>query len=221
MNKLTLLLAAMFLSSFTQASPNLDNCSDEAGALVHYEDQILKAAQNQRMADMAHPLACILKMQAEDRGMASYLAASFLRPLMGGEQTSGLVRDRRYKTVAKALEQLSQRAAEPLDSFVGRFSEGDWKFYGLFCEQGDTQHCSVFLPSESEVIEQKPLLAAASILRLRQAYRVLQGDQRDLIEARIRKLHKSIPRTQVLQRKFIDKVYTELFESPGPLSFNV
>ena len=84
--------------------------------------------------------------------MARYLSSSFLRPMFGGAQTKGVPTDPRYKNVAHILEELALRAPDGVQrSFVTEFSHGDWRFYTLFCESGNTEFCSIFLPDETRV----------------------------------------------------------------------
>lgn len=190
-----------------------EECELDFESLNRYESEILKAAADGKYEKMAEPLACILKMQSEGGGLSQYLANSFLAPLMGAGNPAGIITDRRYKTVAKALEELSVRTADATRrSFVSEFSKGDWRFYTLFCEQGNTEYCSVFLPDEKKVKSEAPLMAAASMLRLKTAYSVLKGKQRELIAKRIKNLYREIPENDRLRRKFIEEIYRELFE---------
>lgn len=217
-------LIFVFLTATFLASATAKECDDSAGSLMHYERQVLQAANAgkdsaKKYLEMDEPLACILKLQSEGEGMDRYLSASFLRPLLGGYQTPGTVKDPRYQTVAKALEQLALRSNDAVGkSFVSEFSRGDWRFYTLFCEKGDTGDCIDFLPDEKRVKSEAPLLAAASMLRLRQAYRVLSGKQRDRVAQRLKNLYREIPQESRLQRKFIDQIYQEIFQDGIPLS---
>lgn len=195
-------------------------CDFAPGSLMRYEREILKAAEAQNFKKMAQPLACILQMQSDSEGFARYLSHSFLRPLLGGAQIGGVPKDPRYKVVSQVLEQLALKADDGVQkSFVTEFSRGEWRFYTLFCEKGNTDHCSDFLPDEIKVKDEAPILAAASMLRLRKAYQVLKGPQRDLIAQRLKNLHRDIPKTSALQRKFIDQIYEELFSREIPLSW--
>jgi hypothetical protein len=190
-------------------------CDFETDSLNRYEDEILRAAEKNELKKMVPPLVCILKMQQDSEGFSRYLSSSFLRPMFGGGQTPGTQSDPRYQVVAKVLEQLAMRPADVIErSVVAEFSKGDWNFYTLFCEKGNTEYCSIFLPDEKRVKSEAPLLAAASMMRLRKAYQVLNGQQRDLIAARIKKLHHDIPHSDALKRKFIDQIYDELFVNP-------
>lgn len=194
-------------------------CKLDAGELVKYEQAILRAAEKKSYKEMALPLACILQMQIESDGFSRYLSSSFLRPLLGGTQTPGLAKDPRYIVVVKALEQLALHSKNDVQSsFIAEFSRGDWKFYTLFCEDGNTDFCSVFLPDDGQIKNEPSLLAAASILRLQKAYSVLSGPQRDLIGDRIKKLYREIPPEAALKRKFIEQIYSEMFLTSKPLS---
>jgi hypothetical protein len=144
------------------------------------------------------------------------MASSFLKTLMGGDQIAGVMRDARYKKVAQTLSELTLRNKTPLkNSVVAEFARGDWTFYKLFCEEGDTSFCSTFLPDESRVKREAPLLAAASLMRLKKAYHVLSGEEREKVAARIKNLYREIPAEEKLTRQFIDQIYLELF-GPSP-----
>ena len=60
---------------------------------------------------------------------------------------------------------------------------------------------------------QSPLVAAASLMRLRKAYQVLKGKEREQVAERLRELYRDIPRSAKLKRQFIDQIYNELFMS--------
>lgn len=187
-------------------------CERTEGAVYNHERVLLAAAARGRAEEVARPLYCLLDTQANGEGMARVYAASALRPLLGGAQIEGVMRDRRYAQASKLLETLTARSADPLrDSVVARFAEGDWTFYKIFCEQGDTAYCTAFLPDEKNVRDQVPLLAAAAMLRLRKAYDALNGKPRAEVAQRLRNLYREIPRDQSIQRQFIDKIYEELF----------
>lgn len=188
-------------------------CKLSAEHLVKLEKEVLNARTPSQMAD---PLACILRMQEEADGFSRYMASSFLKALMGGDQIAGVIKDARYKKVAKTLSELTLRSKTPLkDSVVAEFARGDWTFYKLFCEEGDTSFCSTFLPDESRVKREAPLLAAASLMRLKKAYHVLSGEEREKVAARIKNLYREIPVEEKLTRQFIDQIYLELF-GPAP-----
>lgn len=194
-------------------------CDLSPDSLNKFEQEILRAAEAKNYKAMAQPMACILQMQSENEGMARYLAHSYLRPLLGGGQISGVEKDPRYKVISDVFEQLTLRTNDVVQkSFVTEFSRGEWRFYTIFCEQGDTQYCSTFLPDEKKVGAEPPLLAAASMMRLRKAYQVLKGEQREIAASRLKRLYKEIPRSDSLKRKFIDQIYSELFaRDPIPL----
>src|SRR5262249_8147813 len=147
------------------ASPLYAECDFEPEALNRYEDEILRAAERDQPVKMAEPLACILRMQSESEDMSRVLSASYLRPLLGGAQIKGVKIDPRYKKVAGVLEKLALHSKESTQlSFVSEFSKGDWRFYTLFCEKGNVEYCSVFLPDETRVKSESPLIAAASMM---------------------------------------------------------
>lgn len=188
---------------------NAADCEHSPEALVRYEREVLGS---DTASKMAAPLACMLEIHEKAEGMDRYFAASYLKTLLGGGQISGVMKDARYQRVADALEILTEKSDNPLyESVIAEFSRGDWRAYQLFCEQGNTDYCSVFMPDEESVKKQSPLLAAASLLRLKNAYTVLNGKQRKEIGERIKKLYREIPVAQKLQRKFIDQIYNELF----------
>lgn len=189
-------------------------CVLEAPALMKYEQDILSAAEKHDYKKMAQGLSCILKMQSESEGMARLFANSFLRPMMGGKQIQhdAIKKDPRYLIVAKALEDLMLRQPSAIqESFISEFSRGDWRFYTLFCEQGDTEYCSRFLPEKEMVKAQSPLIAAASMLRLRKAFTVLKGEQKEQVAQRLKDLYRDIPASDRLKRKFIEEIHRELF----------
>jgi hypothetical protein len=97
-------------------------------------------------------------------------------------------------------------------------SRGSWGFYALFCEQGDVEFCTTFLPDESRVKEESPLLAASSMILLRKAFYVLKGKQKQEVADRIKQIYRDIPLDNSLKRKVIDQIYSEIFAPPTPLS---
>lgn len=193
-------------------------CDLDVESLNHYELEILESAAAKDFKRMALPLACVLRMQSESAGMARYLSSSYLRPLLGGTQPPGIDPDPRYKVVARALEHLAMRSRDGVrESFVAEFARGDWRFYSLFCEQGNTEYCSAFLPDEKKIRSEPPVLAAASMMRLRKAFQVLRGSQRDLVAQRLKNLYRDLPKSDPLKRKFIEEIYQDLFGRPAPI----
>lgn len=187
-------------------------CEFSAEAMMKYEQRILNAKNTSAAAEN---LACVLEAQEKAEDMTRYIAASVLRALFGGGQVRGVMRDARYRQAARALEQLTLKNKNPLnDSVVAHYARGDWGFYKLFCERGNTEFCTDFLPDETKVKSEAPLLAAASMMRLREAYRVLDGKQKEEVADRLKKLYREIPHQAKLQRKFIERIYAELFEIP-------
>lgn len=212
--KLFILLSTLFVGGFSSAE-----CVMDSDALMKYEQEILNAASKKKYVDIAEPLTCLLRMQNETEGFAKYLSSSFLRPLFGADLPAHLPKTSEYAEVEKVLTQLAQQSNDVLrNSFVSEFSKGDWSFYTLFCEEGNTSYCSDFLPDAQRVKGEPPLLAAASMLRLRKAYTVLKGSQQDLIASRLKKLYREIPKEDVLRRKFIDQIYEDLFENQIPMT---
>lgn len=203
---------SLILLIFTAVVANAE-CVLDADHLVKLEREVLNAKTPSQMAD---PLACILKMQQEADGFSRYMAGSFLKTLMGGDQLKGVLKDARYKRVINALTDLTMKNKTPLqNSVIAEYARGDWTFYKIFCEEGDTSFCTAFLPDESKVKHEKLLLAAASLMRLKKAYHVLSGEDREMVASRIKNLYREIPREEKLARKFIDQIYLELF-GPGP-----
>lgn len=208
----TLIVALIFLPSMAFAF----ECELSSEALVKYEKQVLLAKSASQMAE---PLGCMLEIQKKAEGMTRYFAANYLRPLLGGGQIAGVLKDKRYQRVSEALEILTLKSKDPLGaSVIAQFAHGDWRFYEMFCEQGNTEFCPSFLPDAASLKKESPLLAAASLLRLKKAYAVLKGKERDEVGERIKKLYREIPVAQKLQRKFIDQIYQELFQ---PLSLSL
>lgn len=210
MNRCLAMLLPAFLT-FT-ANSKTPECEIAAGALIKYERLILNA---KNAAEIAPPLACMLRIHQESEGVARVFAASFLHTLMGGGQIDGLTKDARYRKLAAKLEELTLKNSDPVyKSIIAEFSHGDWQFYKLFCEQGDTSFCAEFLPDEKSVKSESPLIAAASLLRLKKAYHALKGKEREQVAMRLKNLYREIPQDAKLQRKFIEQIYKELF---GPL----
>jgi hypothetical protein len=192
-------------------------CDYSAEAVLKHEREILRAS---KPAQVAEPLACILEIQEKGEGMTQYMAASALKPLLGGEQVAGVIKDGRYKKVEDLITRLTLRTPDVLrESVVAHYARGDWEFYKMFCEQGDTNHCSVFLPDVNEVKGDRPLLAAASMLRLKNAYHKLKGKEQEVVAQRLKSLYREIPAKDALQRKFIEQIYSELFGSKLSLVF--
>jgi hypothetical protein len=198
-------------------------CDLSSDGLNLYEQRILTHSHELKTtegaAKIAEPLRCMFEIQKRGEGVTRYFAQSFLRPMLGGPQTPGVPKDTRYKDVAAFLEKFTLQSEDAANrSVVTEYAKGDWGFYVLFCEQGDTSFCTDFLPDENQVKADPPLLAAASILRLRKAYQVLRGKDRETVAKKIKTLYREIPRHDHLQRKFIDQIYNELFPTAIPLS---
>lgn len=211
MNRCLILLIPFFATIHSFADDS--KCEIAAGALVKYERLALQA---KKVDELVRPLACILKIQQEGAGIARVFATSFLQTMLGAGQLDGLTKDARYRRLTEKLEELTLKTPDPVyQSVIAEFARGDWEFYKLFCEQGDTSFCTDFLPDEKSVKEDKPLLAAASLLRLKNAFHVLKGKEREKVAARLKNLFKEIPAENKLQRKFIDEIYKELF-APVP-----
>lgn len=184
-------------------------CEYSTDAVLRYERAILNA---DKPAKVAEPLMCILEIQEKGEGMTQYLAASTLRPLLGGPQIAGVIKDGRYKNVENLITRLTLRSNDVLrESVIAGFAAGDWEFYKMFCEEGDTSGCKDFMPDEKFVKGERPLLAAASMMRLKKAFHVLKGKDQEVVAQRIKNLYRDIPESAALQRKFIDQIYKELF----------
>jgi hypothetical protein len=203
------------------------SCDLSHDGLMKYEQRILTAADlfkkqhnSRQLLKITEPLACLLEMQERGEGDLKLFANSFLRPILGGAQTPGVPKDPRYKIIADELSKISNHVAHPLDSGVmAAHSRGAWKLYALFCEQGDVEFCTTFLPDQNRIEEESPLLASSSMLILRHAYHALTGKQKDEVAERIRQIYKTLPLDNSLKRKMIDQIYSELF--PVPLSLNI
>jgi hypothetical protein len=202
-------LGISFIVFLILSQANALACEYSTDAVLRYEKEILRA---ESPAKVAEPLMCILEIQEKGEGMAKYLAASTLRPLMGGPQIAGVLKDARYKNVESLITRLTLRSNDVLrESVVAAFAAGDWEFYKMFCEQGDTSGCKDFMPDEKFVKGERPLLAAASMVRLKKAFHALKGKDQEIVAQRIKNLYRDIPESQALQRKFIDQIYNELF----------
>ena len=214
------MICVVGLMAFTlTAHGNAVSCNLTVESLNKIELEILQAAKVKNYKQMAQQLACLLRMQTESEGLARLLAHGYLSPFLGGQLPRGIEEKPEYKLVKSALEDLALRSSEVTQkSFVAEFSRGEWSFYVLFCEQGNTQYCTDFLPDEKFVQHEPSLLAAASMLRLRKAYTVLNGSQKELVAKRLKELYKIIPKNEILKRKFIEEIHTELFAPPIPLS---
>lgn len=148
--KLVILILSFILLTPGQATET--QCNFEPGALVQYEQSILRAAETKSVKLLASSFACILKAQSESNGFSRYLASSFLRPILGGEQIKSLTADKRYQLVAGFLEEIALRSPHGVQkSFLSEFAKGDWTFYTLFCEQGNVEFCERFMPDEVSV----------------------------------------------------------------------
>ncbi len=201
-------IIAIFAGAAALAAAFSDNqCEMSDNAIMKYEQRILQAIVDDPDKIEA-PLKCLMEVQQNGEGMNKYFANKFLRPMMGADMPDGIVKDKRYAAITKHLEKNPEMV-------VNGFAKGDWGFYKLFCEVGDTSFCPAMMPDEFDVQTDAPLLAASSILKLRQAYLVLGGSQKREIAERIKFLHQTIPAQQKIQRQFIEQIYKELF---GPVS---
>jgi hypothetical protein len=208
-----LLFIFILIPFFAQAE-----CENSVQALNRYEQEILSHAEELKVPSdvekIAQPLRCMFDLQQNAPGMAKYMAEKYLNPFMGAPLPAAIKPSPAYLKVVAFLQGLTLSAVDPLaDSVVSEYATGDWNFYHLFCEQGDTSYCPVFMPDEKQVKTQSPLLAAASLMRLRKAYQVLHGSSRDEVAQRLRRLYKNIPTGDKLQRRFIDQIYEELFNN--------
>lgn len=210
----------IFLLSISQAHAEEASCRIEDSALMDYENRILQASQDfERSKDLKDftkritpPLICLLEIQEKGTGFLKYLAHSFLRPLLGGSQTPGLMADRRYKAVAEAATRLTEMSPDVLHgSIVALHAQGSWDFYRSFCEGENSGSCSAFLPDESMIRVQSPLIGASSMLLLHRAYRSVKGKERENIANRIRNLYRETPETERLKSKTIQEIYREIF----------
>lgn len=216
-------LAAAFL--FLSVAWGKEKCELSQNALMKYEQRILVAADQfarhhdaKYLLQITKPLACVLDIQEKSDGQLKYFANSFLRPVLGGPQTRGMPPDPRYKIVARELNRISEHANLLDNSVMAAHSRGAWGFYSLFCEQGNVEFCTTFLPSDEQIKIESPLLAVSSMLMLRKAFYVLNGKQKAEIAERIKQLYKVTPSGGGLKRRMIEQIYSELFAAPTPLS---
>jgi len=211
----------------TLAAHATEPCELSHNGLMKYEQRILVAADlfkrqhnSKQLLKITEPLACLLEIQEHGEGDLKIFANSFLRPILGGAQTPGVPTDPRYKIIADELTKISNHVTHPMDRGVlAAHSRGAWKLYALFCEQGDVEFCTTFLPDQNRIEEESPLLASSSMLILRQAYHSLSGKQKDEVAERIKQIYKTLPMDNSLKRKMIDQIYSELF--PIPMSMNI
>lgn len=205
---LRLFVAAIILS------PNMASavdCELSTDGIRKYEHRLLNATTTEAQLQSLH---CLLEIQEKADADTRYLANAYLRVLLGGPMVKEVPANPKHKEMAQMLEKLSLSG----DMTVQKFAAGDWQFYKLFCEEGDVQHCALMIPDEERVRKASPLLAAGSILHLRQAYLSLAGAQKEQVAERIKNLYSSIPKSAKIQRRFIEKVYAELFGTQIPLS---
>lgn len=133
-------------------------------------------------------------------------------PLLGGQQTSGLLKDRRYKMASAAIEKLTSGSHDILRGSVLTLNAlGNWGYYKGFCEGSLSESCIDFLPDEKLIQNQSPLMGSASMLLLWQAYSSVDGPQREKIANRIRGIYQNTPESEVLKSKRIKQIYREIF----------
>ncbi len=157
-------------------------------------------------------LNCLIGLYQSGSGFTAILAGTALRPLMGGHALQGRTMDAETKKAAKQLQALALKAADPVqDSFLSQYSKGTWGTYTLFCNPQSSEFCTLFLPDEKQVMKESALIGSSSMILLRTAYLKLSGEDRKLVEDRIRNLYQSISTNDPLKRKVIDQIYQELF----------
>jgi hypothetical protein len=203
-----------------------ETCDISRDGLMKYEQRILIAADlfakkhdSRHLLKITEPLSCLLEIQEGGEGELKLLANSFLRPILGGPQIRGVPKDRRYKIIADELTKISKYTPQILDQgIMAAHSRGAWKLYALFCEQGDVEYCTTFLPDKESIRDESPLLAASNMILLRKAYYTLKGKQKDEVAERIKQIYQSLPLDQGIKRKVIDEIYSELFKQPLALS---
>ena len=219
--QILVLLSLTVASSFAH-----EKCETTQSALMKYEERILNAADqfnkskdSRNLLKISAPLLCILEIQEMESGLVKYFANSFLRPIFGGPQINGVPKDPRYKIIADELTKISVHSTHLLDdSIMATHSRGAWSFYSLFCEQGNVEYCTAFLPDEDRIKIESPLLAASSMIMLRKAFYLLKGKQKEEVADRIKQIYKTTPLDSALKRKVIEQIYSELFAPPIPLS---
>ncbi len=202
-------------------------CELSTAALMKYERQILQATEkfatkdNRKFLDAVSPsLNCVLQIQAKAQGYLQMMANSFLKPLMGGGQVRGVPADKRYALFAREMTRVAEQSSHVLrDSLPAAHLRGAWGMYQGFCGPQNNVYCTDFLPNESLIDGQSPLLGASSMIMLRQAYFALDGPAREDVANRIRRLYERTPTSDVLKRKVINEIYQELFPRlDNPLS---
>lgn len=203
-----------------------EHCEIDYPTLARSEQKILSVTtQMQRqknhfpLLQIQEPLQCILKIQEKAEGSLKLLANSFLRPLLGGPQNPGVPADARYQILARELTKLTAHAPDLMNSSIpAAHARGRWSFYALFCAKGNLEFCVDFLPNAEQINVESPVLAASSLMVLRQAYHSLKGNPREQVAARIKELYLHIPMDGSLKRKVIEQIYTEIFSPSIPLS---
>lgn len=186
------------------------DCDLDIDGVRKYEHRILNEKST---AARTAAFDCLFEIQQKADHEARYLANAYLRVLLGGPLVKDVPKNSKHQAIAKDLEELSLKG----DRTALQFANGDWQFYKLFCEEGNVAHCATMVPTEDLIEKQAPLIAAGSLLHLRQAYLVLNGQQKEQIAQRIRNLYDRIPKQAKVQRKFIDQIYAELFGPQIPL----
>lgn len=213
MRKLSMLVLLAGLACVAGVATDCEISSDGLRLAEHNLLNAANAPKNAWMKMQPH-LACIFRIHQEAEGMTKIFADGFLRTLFGGPKATGMKKDFRYEKVTKALIEHSLDAKDPINSSpMSEYMKGGWAFYKLMCQDGDTQFCATFLPDEKLVKDQTPMLSAASMLTLREAYLGLGGKQKQEVAERIKNIYFRLPDRNGLRRKVIDEIYFELFQS--------
>lgn len=187
------------------------DCDLSLDGIRKYEHRILNSDSPQVRNES---LACLFAIQNQADPDTRYLANAYLRVLLGGPLVKDVPPNPKYPDITRRFEEQALKG----DSLVQEFAAGDWQFYKLFCEEGDLSHCATMIPDEDRIQKQTPLIAAGSLLHLRQAYLLVTGEQKKQIAERIKNLYAKIPKQAKIQRRYIEKIYAELFGPEIPLS---
>ncbi len=191
---------------FSNPSFSFQSCEMTTDQIMTSYNEIVKSKNPEE------PLQCLLALHKNGSGILKSMAASALRPILGGKALAGRILDFKVKRVSKRLQTLALQADDLIhDSFLSKVSEGTWGFYDLFCKTKDKQFCTLFLPDETQIHTESSLAGSSSLIVLRTAYLSLNGSDRKFVEQRLRNLYLTISKRDALKRKTIEQIYGELF----------
>jgi hypothetical protein len=213
-----LLFALLQVSAVAWAEP----CELSIAQIMVYEHDVLstiqsdfKKSEEQFWLKGLKPFMCLLQIHQSDDSALKFYADAFLRPLLGGPLTPGAEQDPRYKQLNKILLKSTLQSGDLLNqSWISRYAKGSWGLYEGFCNLSNNDDCKYFVPDEKLIGNQSDLLAASSMLLLRSAYYSVDGKSRSDIAARIKTLYRITPKSNELQRRVIEAIYSEMLKFP-------